>query len=141
MTAASEWEATPFFREFGVTVADVEPGFARLAVPHASVLVRGAREGINGGVIAGLAEAAMHVCLDAMLTEGERAGSTRELSVAYLSAARGAVTHVEARMVRKGRRLAVGTVEVHDAEAGTACSIVQISCAVLPARERAAGGR
>lgn len=130
MTAAGEWEATPLFREFGVSVARVEPGFARLAVPHASVLIRGAREGINGGVIAGLAEAAMHVCLDAMLAADERAGATRELSVAYLSAARGAVTHVDARMVRKGRRLAVGTVEVRDAEADAVCSIVQISCSL-----------
>ncbi len=132
MTAAAEWDATPFFREFGLRVERAEPGFARIAAPHESIRVRGARDGINGGVLAALTETAMRVCLDAMLEGAERAGPTREVSVEYLSAARGAVTHVDARMVRKGRRLAVGTVEVRDAEAGTLCAIAQLSCAVIP---------
>lgn len=127
------WETSPFFAEFGVRIGMLESGRARLDVPKERVQLRGVRDSINGGVIAALAEAAMHVCLDAMLEDGERAGATRELSVAYLSAARGDLTHVEARMVRKGRRLAVGTVEVRDAESSTVNAIVQVSCGVEPA--------
>jgi hypothetical protein len=47
---------------------------------------------------------------------------------------RGAVTRVDASMARNGRRPGVGIVEVHDAEAGTVCSIVQLSCAAKPAK-------
>lgn len=123
-----DWESTPLFREFGVRVAERAPGFARLAVRHESVKMRGIRDGLNGGVLAALIEAAARVCLDG---DGGTPGSARELTVNYLSAVRGAVTHFDARVARKGRRLAVGSVEVRDAESGLLCATALVTCAIV----------
>ena len=125
-----EWEATPFFREFGVRVEAAADGYARLAVPRVGVRLRGARDGINGGLVASLGEAAMHVCLQAMLTAGERVGRTREVTAAFLSSARGEMTYVEARMLRKGGHLAVGSVEVRDAESGVLNATLRVACEI-----------
>src|SRR3972149_99697 len=70
---------------------------------------------------------------------GGRAGRPRELTVAYLSSARGEVTLVEARMLRKGGHLAVGGVEVRDAASGALNATLRVACEVEPAeRPRAA---
>jgi len=132
MRAIVDWEATPFFRELGLRVESAGDGHARLAVRRDAVKLRGARDGLNGGIVATLGEAAMHVCLAAMLSEGERAGRTRELTVAYLSGARGDVTLVEARMLRKGGRLAVGDIELIDAADGTLNAKLRVTCEVMP---------
>jgi len=128
-----EWEATPFFRELDLRVEAAGEGYARLAVRRDAVRLRGARDGLNGGIVATLGEAAMHVCLASMLADGERAGRTRELTVAYLSGARGDVTLVEARMLRKGGRLAVGDIELIDASDGTLNAKLRVTCEVIPA--------
>lgn len=132
MRTPAEWEATPFFRELDLRVEAAGEGYARLAVRRDAVRLRGARDGLNGGIVATLGEAAMHVCLASMLAEGERAGRTRELTVAYLSGARGDVTLVEARMLRRGGRLAVGDVELRDASDGTLNAKLRVTCEVHP---------
>lgn len=125
------WEATPFFREFGLRVEELSPGFARVSVRHEHVKIRGIRDGLNGGVLAAFIETAMRVCLDGSAEDGESAGSARELTVNYLSAVRGAVTHFDARVARKGGRLAVGSVEVRDAESGLLCATALVTCAIV----------
>lgn len=131
--APPRWEERPAFREFGVRVETVGDGIARLTVPRSAVRLRGVRDSINGGVVAWLAEAAMQVCVHSLLGDGERVGATQELSVAYLSAARGEQTAIEARMLRKGRRLAVGEVGVSDVDSGTLNARARVSCEILPA--------
>ena len=131
MRTPAEWESTAFFRELDLRVEAAGEGYARLAVRRDAVRLRGARDGLNGGIVATLGEAAMHVCLDAMIADGERAGRMRELTVAYLSGARGDVTLVEARMLRKGGRLAVGDVELRDASTGTLNAKLRVTCEVI----------
>ena len=128
-----DWESTALFRELGLRVEVVGEGYARLAVRRDGVRLRGARDGLNGGIVATLGEAAMHVCLASMLAEGERAGRTRELTVAFLSGARGEVTLVEARMLRKGGRLAVGDIELRDGGSGALNAKLRVTCEVTPA--------
>ena len=140
MRTPTEWESTAFFRELDLRVETAGEGYARLAVRRDAVRLRGARDGLNGGIVATLGEAAMHVCLASMLAEGERAGRTRELTVAYLSGARGDVTLVEARMLRKGGRLAVGDVELRDASSGTLNAKLRVTCEVIPAPGESRGG-
>ena len=135
MRAATEWESSAFFRLLDLRVVEVTDGAARLQVRLEAVRIRGAREAINGGIVATLGEAAMHVCLDGMLVANERIGSTRELTVAYLSGARGDTTTIEARMLRKGR-LAVGDVELRDAATGELNAKLRVTCDVV--RERMA---
>lgn len=126
----TDWEALPFFRYFHLTVEAAEDGVARLAIPQSGVKMRGARDAINGGLVAALGEAAMRVALASALGPGERVGRTGEVSVAYLSGARGDVTHIEARLLRKGGRLAVGDVELRDAGTGEVNSKIRVTCGI-----------
>ncbi len=126
------WEARPFFRLFQLQVAEATEGRARLAVRQEAVKLRGVRDSLNGGMVAAFAETAARLCLDTVLLEGERPGPTHELSVSYLSAARGANTAVDARLLRRGGRLAVLDVEVSDAETGTLNARATISLAIEP---------
>jgi len=116
---ATDWDARPFFQTFGVRVALREPGRAWLEVDRTAIELRGVRNSINGGIVAALGQAATAVCLDTVLEAHERAGAAQELAVSYPSAARGARTLVEARLLRKGGRLAVLEAEVRDAGTGT----------------------
>ncbi len=120
-------------RELGAVVEAAGGGTARLAIDRERVQLRGVRDSINGGIVAALAEAAFRVCLEVLLEPGERLGRTQEVTVAYLSAARGERTTFEARLLRKGRRLAVGEVEVRDAGSGELNAKAQVSCALVPA--------
>ncbi len=140
-TTAAEWEATAFFRELGLRVDAAGEGYARLLVRREAVRLRGARDGLNGGIVATLGEAAMQVCLAAMLAEGERAGRTRELTVAYLSGTRGDITLVEARMLRKGGRLAVGDVELRDEATRVLNAKLRVTCEVFRVPATASGGQ
>jgi len=119
-------------QELGVVVEAAGEGATRLAIDRERVQLRGVRDSINGGLVAALVEAAFRVCLEAMLDAGEGLGRTQEVSVAYLSAARGERTTFEARLLRKGRRLAVGEVEVRDAGSGELNAKAQVSCALVP---------
>ncbi|RLT36185.1 MAG: PaaI family thioesterase [Chloroflexi bacterium] len=129
------WEAQPFPRLFQLRIAEAAEGRARIDVRQEAVKLRGVRASINGGMVAAFMESAARLCLDTVLESGERAGPTQELSVSYLSAARGALTAVEARLLRRGGRLAVVDVELSDPEAGTLNARATISLAIEPPRE------
>ena len=118
MTTSTVWEALPFFRTFGVTVASSEAGYVRLDVDRGKIQLRGIRASINGGIVAALGQAAALVCLESALEPGERVGAAQEITVSYLSSARGDATAAEARMVRKGGRVAVVEAEVRDSGTG-----------------------
>jgi uncharacterized protein (TIGR00369 family) len=118
VTASAAWEALPFFRTFGVTVAVSERGYVLLDVDRAKIQLRGIRASINGGIVAALGQAAALVCLESALEPGERVGAAQEVTVLYLSSARGDATAAEARLVRKGGRLAVMEAEVRDSGTG-----------------------
>lgn len=128
---ATQAEASPTYREFGVTVAALEADLARLSVPRESVKLRGVRDSINGGVVATLACAAARLLLQSRLGEGEHAGAASEIDIAYLSAARGSVTTFEARMLRQGGRVAVCEVEVRDTDDGTLNAKARVSLDIL----------
>jgi uncharacterized protein (TIGR00369 family) len=119
-------------RDLGAVVEAAGDGRARLGIARADVQLRGVRDSINGGVVAALAEAAFRVCLEAALVPGERIVRTQEVSVVYLSAARGERTTFEARLLRKGRRLAAGAVDVRDVASGALNATALVSCALEP---------
>jgi uncharacterized protein (TIGR00369 family) len=119
VTTSTAWEALPFVRTFGVALAASEPGYVRLDVDRARIQLRGIRASINGGIVAALGQAAALVCLESALGPGERVGAIQEIAISYLSSARGDATAAEARLVRKGGRLAVVEAEVRDSGTGT----------------------
>ncbi len=130
MTGTPEWSSTPFFQQFGIRVEEARDGYARLSIAREVVRLRGARDSINGGFVAALGNAAMQVCLSTVLGPGERAGRTHELTVAFLTGARGEVTSIEARVLRKGGRLVIGEVELRDTADGSLNATLRVTCEV-----------
>ncbi|MYB40748.1 MAG: PaaI family thioesterase [Chloroflexi bacterium] len=122
--------AGPLFDVFGVEVEELGEGYARLAVERSRMPLRGVRNSLNGGVVASLADAAMQLCTETVLRPGERPGPTLELSVSYLSSARGDRTTAEARLLRRGGRLAVGDVEIRDASDGAINAKARVTCGI-----------
>ncbi len=125
-----DWPSTPFFQQFGLRLEETKEGYARLSIPRELVRLRGARDSINGGLVAALGNVAMQVCLHTLMGPGQRAGRTHELTVSFLESARGDVTSIEARVLRKGGRLVVGEVELRDTADGTLNAKLRITCEV-----------
>lgn len=121
---------SPLFAAFGIEVEGIEEGYARLAVERSSMPLRGVRNSLNGGVVAALADAAMQLCTGTVLRSGEQPGPTLELSISYLSSARGERTIAEARLLRRGGRLAVGDVEIRDASDGSINAKARVTCGI-----------
>jgi len=130
MPAFRDWPSTPYFTQFGLKVEESSEGYARLSVAREDVRLRGARDSISGGLIAAFGNAAMQVCLETVVDAGERAGATHQITVAYLSSARGDVTTIEARLLRRGGRVAVGDVEFRDARTGELNSKLRVTCEI-----------
>lgn len=128
--SAVDWPGNRFLRDFGVRIEELREGYARLSIPRDQVRLRGARDSINGGLVAALGNAAMQVCLSTVLGPGERAGRTHELTVAYLTSAIGDVTSIEARILRKGGRVVVGEVELRDTSDNALNSKLRVTCEI-----------
>src|SRR5690606_36222210 len=114
----------------GLKLEERSEGYARLSIAREDVRLRGARDSINGGLVAAFGNAAMQVCMDTIIGEGERAGRTHQISVAYLSGARGEITTIEARLLRRGGRLAVGEVEFRGTSDGTLNAKLRVTCEI-----------
>ena len=78
--------------------------------------------------------------IDRARIAAEQAVACPLLEGVNLSGARGDVTLVEARMLRKGGRLAVGDVELRDASSGTLNAKLRVTCEVIPAPGESRGG-
>ncbi len=126
---AEWWRSQPLPRAFGLSLEALEDGYARLTMPRNEVTVGGIRDGINGGVLATYAELAAHVALRTILDAGGRVERTQDISVSYLSAARGQPTVAEARVLRRGR-LSVVEVTLTDGESGTLNCRARVSCVI-----------
>lgn len=117
-----EWEERPLLRGLGLTVAELNPGHARLELALNSTNATGVRDSINGGVQATVAEIAAHLAAATLLGPGEYIEGTQDVSISYLTSARAAVTLIEARVLRHGRLTVVdvdlgpGGDEVDDGE-------------------------
>lgn len=69
---------------------------------------------IHGGILAALADTAVACALSTNFN-GKMGFATSNLNIHFLRRARSAVT-AEARIIKKGNRVCVGQVEMHDAE-------------------------
>ena len=114
---ARSWEARTLLRELGITVREIEPGRALLAMERNGTNVSGVRDSINGGVQATYAELAAHIAIGTLLSEGERIDGTQDVSVSYVYSATSMWTIAEARVLRHGR-LTVVDVDVRVGDAG-----------------------
>lgn len=129
---AAYWQQQPLYALFGIELESLEDGVARVGVARDDVPLRGVRDSLNGGVVASLGEAAAQLCLTTALAADEQLGATHEISVSYLTSARGERTTAEAHLLRRGRRIAVCDVEVRDASDGAINAKIRVSLGIEP---------
>ncbi len=130
MTAQLPPALASLFDALSISVEAAGDGHARLAIRRTDVTVGGVRSSLNGGVVAALAEIAAHLALRSALAAGEQIEATVDLSISYLSSARGDTTVAEGRLLRKGSRLCVSEVEIRDGESGRLNAKARVTCAL-----------
>ncbi len=135
---AAYWRERPLFALFGLEPEAIGEGYARIGVERERVPLRGVRDSLNGGVVASLGEAAALLCLATALAPDEAAGPTHEISVSYLTSARGERTTAEARLLRRGRRVAVADAEVRDASDGALNAKIRVTLGIARGGEASA---
>ncbi len=119
MSQGRDWDAemarmnrAPYFQLLGMEVVELAEGYARLIVPVEDSMnsVLGV---LHGGVLSSLADSAVAMALFTMIGPGEKP-VTVELNINYLKPVRGSQLTAEAHIVSRGRRIAVGDVDITD---------------------------
>jgi len=99
---------------FGARVTEVDRGRAVVRLQVTEDTAGGAQGGVHGGVIASLVDMALVTATVTMCQVGEEMRGTAELNVSYLRPAVGEELIASCEVLKKGRSLAVGDVEVRN---------------------------
>ncbi len=110
-------KAEPYWRLLGIAVEEIGEGYARLRLPLAAGVRNFGSGPAHGGALASLVDVAVGTALDSLDLPDMSGHTTVELSVSFVAPAAGAAVLAEGRILRAGRRLAVGEAELRD-EAG-----------------------
>ena len=129
-------DGNPFHQLLGIELEERAPGYARVRMPVDDRLLGGVGGSVHGGVISALADIACLGAMQGVFTEHERAAGTAELGLSYLRPALGAYVIAEARVLKKGRMLAVIDVDIKD-PVGRLVAKARVSYALRPADMRA----
>ena len=106
----------PFNRFLGIQLVAAEEGWCRLELPFREELFGDAsRPALHGGVISTLIDTCGGFAVFTCVPFGEKV-STIDLRVDYLRPGRGKYFIATARVVRKGSRIAVVHMELHNDE-------------------------
>ncbi len=105
----AEFPKFPFPALIGFQIEKLEYGFARLTVKHRNDLTQGVGY-LHGGVISALCDSGVAFALATMIDDGEDM-LTVELKVNFIAPADD-VIFADAKIIHKGRKTAVGEVEV-----------------------------
>lgn len=117
----AHFEQFPFYRFLGLECEEVRPGYARLALATGPNTLGGVAGSVHGGILASLVDVAMLQALVPLFEPGDVPSGTLDLGITYLRPALGPRITAEARVLRKGRQVAVSEVEIKDAE-GRLCA-------------------
>jgi uncharacterized protein (TIGR00369 family) len=104
--------SSPALARFGPVLEEIGPDFAVIRLPYSEEITNGSGV-VHGGWLATLADTAVAFAL-ATNFDGKMGFATADLTIHFLRRARGDV-RARARIVKKGRRLNVGDVEIVDA--------------------------
>lgn len=104
-------ERVPFVGQLGVKVERLDPGSARLRVPFRDDFLRPGGT-ISGPVMMGAADLAVYGAVLSLIGPVELAVTTN-LSINFLRRPHPADVIAEARILKLGKRLAVGEVEIY----------------------------
>ncbi len=107
-------EGAPYYQLLGLTLEQIDPGFARFRMPFKRELTH--PYGIvHGGAIASLADTAVAFALMTLIQPGERV-TTVEFKINFFSSVDRGEMIAEARIADKGMRLAVADMEVRSGD-------------------------
>jgi acyl-CoA thioesterase len=102
--------ANPFFCQMGIDVASAGAGRAMLKMPVRPDMYNGVGW-LQGGLLVALADEAMALAIYSQLSEGEGIATISE-STSFIRGVREGTIVAEARVIRKGRRVAFCEAEV-----------------------------
>lgn len=99
-------------KQFGFVLAEAEPGrvLMRMRVDKRHMQVHGV---VHGGVLAALADTAGGLASYMACPRGTRV-ATIEMKINYLESVEGGIVEAEARVIRRGRHIAVVDCDVRD---------------------------
>jgi acyl-CoA thioesterase len=124
-------DSNPFHRLLGVELLEQSPGHARLRLPAREELRGGVAGSLHGGVLSALADIACLAAMQGLFDGRARPAGTAELNISYLRPALGACVIAEARVLKKGRTLAVIDVDLTDPD-GKLVAKSRVSYALRP---------
>lgn len=101
---------------FGAELVSVERGRTVYRLVPTSAVAGGADGGVHGGVLAALVDMAVVTAVLSACKQGDEMRGTAELNISYLRPAVGQELRATAQIIKKGRSLAVGDVEIHNDE-------------------------
>ncbi len=119
---------------FGEELVDVERGrtIFRLAVTPA--VGGGSAGGVHGGVLAALADISVTTAVLSICRANDKMRGTAELNISYLRPAQGKELTVTATIIKKGRALVVGQVDIANDE-GSVVATGRVTYALAQAGE------
>ena len=102
----------PYLQLLGVELEALAPGYAKMRLPITERLAN-PYAGLHGGALSSLADTALAQALRTLVGAQARM-TTVELNISYLSGATEGAVIAEARILRQGKTLAVGEVDLRD---------------------------
>ncbi len=122
----------PFLDHIGVLLEERSPGYARYRIPVVEEVRGGVAGSLHGGAVCTLVDIAAIGAVATMLRPDERMAGTAEINVSFLRPAIGETVYAEARLLKKGRTLAVCDVDVTN-DAGKLVAKGRVNYALRPA--------
>ncbi|MBI2886374.1 MAG: PaaI family thioesterase [Chloroflexi bacterium] len=128
----AQCEGIPVWRWYDMTVQEAEEGRCRVKLRVQPGMINADDDTLNGGIIAALVDESVGAALMTVYELGKdvQGRTTTELNVSYLEGARTPEVYAEARILRKGRTLVVGTADVLDAS-GKRCATGRVTYMVF----------
>jgi uncharacterized protein (TIGR00369 family) len=105
-------ESAPFYQLLHIRLEEIDSGFARFRMPFRKELTQ-AYGVAHGGAITTLADTAVAFALMTLIRPGEKV-TTVEMKINFLSPVTSGELIGEARIIQKGKRLALAEMEVKD---------------------------
>jgi uncharacterized protein (TIGR00369 family) len=111
-----EFDAQSLQRLLGITLVERRPGYGRICLTRTPATPQGIGGSVHGGILAAMVDIAMIVAIFSDLRPGQTPAGTADLNITYLRPAHGEHVFAEAKVIKRGRQLAVVEVEITDDE-------------------------
>jgi uncharacterized protein (TIGR00369 family) len=122
----------PFHSLIGVELVERGSGYARCRLPVVEKIRGGVAGSVHGGVLSALVDIVTLSAIASVVQPGEQMAGTAELNISYLRPAQGDAVIAEARVLKKGRTLAVVDVDLSGGD-GRLVAKGRVSYALRPA--------